>query len=569
MKKRMLSVCLALLLIFAALPLTASAAGEVEINETDFPDPVFRSYVSENFDLNGDLLLDSDEIAAVTSLDLSNTQIADLQGIKFFPLTSLNVNGCTDLYILDCSYISALISLDVSGCTALQTLNCYNTKLTALDVSGCTALQGGLDCSNNQLTSLDVDACIKLRDLDCYNNQLTSLDVSGCTALQALNCYGNQLTSLDVSGCSELRYLECHNNQLTALNVSDCAKLVQLKCNNNQLTGLDVSGCSELRHLECNNNQLTSLNVSGCTLLQYLYCSNNQLTGLDVSGCTAYLQYLYCSNNQLTGLDVSGFRVLRRLECYNNQLTSLNVNQRIEHLVCNNNQLTALDLYRGLALRNLSSQTSSLEIQKISGCWTANLGKLVGAENLNKVELKEGQDWQYDAATGRASYTGEDVLAQLVYCYNGNNLIKEDLDVTVNLIETEEEQQYVVMKQSAEQAYVNGIVAPTTQYASGYAKMDNVSGTMQLPLRYIAEVNGFTVDYDENTGEIKVTSPADETYLLITPNSSTVTKHTADGTLISSSDAPLAFTIENGVTMGPLRFICEALGLKVSYQQGL
>ncbi len=356
MKKRMLSVCLALLLIFAALPLTASAAGEVEINETDFPDPVFRSYVSENFDLNGDLLLDSDEIAAVTSLDLSNTQVENLQGIRFFPLTSLNVG-----------------------------------------------------------------ACIKLKNLECYGNQLTALNVNGC--------------------------------------------------------------------------------------------------------------------------------------------------QWIERLNCNNNQLTALDLYRGLALRNLSSQTSSLEIQKISGCWTANLGKLVGAENLNKVELKERQDWQYDAATGRASYTGEDVLAQLVYCYNGNNLIKKDLDVTVNLIETEEEQQYVVMKQSAEQAYVNGIVAPTTQYASGYAKMDNVSGTMQLPLRYIAEVNGFTVDYDENTGEIKVTSPADETYLLITPNSSTVTKHTADGTLISSSDAPLAFTIENGVTMGPLRFICEALGLKVSYQE--
>ena len=70
------------------------------------------------------------------------------------------------------------------------------------------------------------------------------------------------------------------------------------------------------------------------------------------------------------------------------------------------------------------------------------------------------------------------------------------MNVTVNLFAKEEPQQCIVMKQDAEQAYVNGIIAPTTQYATGYAKMENINGTMQLPLRYIAEVNGFTVDYD-------------------------------------------------------------------------
>ncbi len=123
------------------------------------------------------------------------------------------------------------------------------------------------------------------------------------------------------------------------------------------------------------------------------------------------------------------------------------------------------------------------------------------------------------------------------------------------------------MKQGAERAYVNGIVAPTTQYATGYAKMENINGTMQLPLRYIAEVNGFTVDYDADTEKTKVTNPADGTYLLITPGSNAVTKYAADRTLIGSSNAPLAFTIQNGVTMGPLRFTCEALGLAVSYQE--
>ncbi len=140
------------------------------------------------------------------------------------------------------------------------------------------------------------------------------------------------------------------------------------------------------------------------------------------------------------------------------------------------------------------------------------------------------------------------------------------MDVTVELFE-KEAQSCVVMKQDAEKAYVNGIIAPTTQYTSGYAKPKNINGTMQLPLRYIAEVNGFAVNYDENTGKTKVTNPEDGTYLLITPNSTIVTKHMADGTQIGSSDAPLAFSIENGITMGPLRFTCEALGLAVSYQE--
>ncbi len=62
---------------------------------------------------------------------------------------------------------------------------------------------------------------------------------------------------------------------------------------------------------------------------------------------------------------------------------------------------------------------------------------------------------------------------------------------------------------------------------------------MHLPLRYIAEVNGFTVDYDADTEKNRVTNPADGTYLLITPGSNAVTKYAADRTLIGSSNAPL------------------------------
>ena len=449
MKKRLLSLCMALLLMITALPFSVYAAEEVEINETNFPDMNFREYVRK-YDIDSNGMLSAEEIAVVTSIDVQARSIEDLKGVECF--TSLKI----------------------------------------------------LYCGGNQLSSLDVSNCVALTELNCSWNNLTSLDVSNHTALTSLVCFGNDLNDLNVSNCIALTFLDCAWNSLISLDVSECIAIVSLDCGNNKLSGLDVSKCTGLRDLHCYNNQLDTLDVS--------------------------------KNIALTSLN-----------CPNNKLSSLDLDKKIESLC-------------------IDAQTSRLEIQKTSNEWTADLSKLVGAENTKKVELQEGQGWQYDAETGVASYTGESMPEELIYYYGGNNVPKDKMDVTVTLFESEE-QQYVVMKQGAEQAYVNGIIAPTTQYATGYAKMENISGTMQLPLRYIAEVNGFTVDYDADTEKTKVTNPADGTYLLITPGSNAVTKHMADGTLIGSSNAPLAFTMHNGVTMGPLRFTCEALDLVVSYQE--
>jgi hypothetical protein len=44
----------------------------VAINETNFPDDTFRKYVSDEFDTDGDGVLSTDEIAAVTYIDVSD-----------------------------------------------------------------------------------------------------------------------------------------------------------------------------------------------------------------------------------------------------------------------------------------------------------------------------------------------------------------------------------------------------------------------------------------------------------------------------------------------------------------
>ena len=271
---------------------TTTAKEEItglEINETNFPDPIFRQYVAEEFDLNCNSELSDKEIAYVTKIEVKSKGISDLTGIENFK----------NLSVLYCSH-NNLTTLDLSDCTDLRNLSCGHNQLTSLDVSKNTALSD-LGCEYNQLTSLDVSGCIDLKQLSCYTNQLTSLDVSNCSALTNLSCNDNQITSLDVSNNSALSFLQCRHNNLTSLDVSNNPELRFFTCYGNQLTSLDVSKNTALTNLGCSDNQLTSLDVSNNTALEFLNCSGNQLTSLDLSNNTALTDlYTYSNEYEIT-----------------------------------------------------------------------------------------------------------------------------------------------------------------------------------------------------------------------------------------------------------------------------
>ena len=202
MKKRALCALLAVLLCLSLLPVSAmSAEDTVAINESNFPDPHFRSWLQAKY---GDFVATNQ----VTEIVVPNQSISNLKGIEHF-------TGLTKLY---CDG-NQLTSLDVSKNTGLTSLCCDYNQLTSLDVSKNTSLTY-LNCTNNKLKSLDVSKNTSLTDLYCYDNQLTSLDVSKNTSLTYLYCDNNQLTSLDVSKNTGLKRLYCHKNQLTSLDIS-------------------------------------------------------------------------------------------------------------------------------------------------------------------------------------------------------------------------------------------------------------------------------------------------------------------------------------------------------------
>ncbi len=153
------------------------------INSENFPDDNFRSYVSESFDEDGNMLLSPAEIAKINQVNVYNTDIQSLKGIEFF----------TELTSLTCSY-NPLGSLTLTN-TKLQSLYCYKCELEELDVSSCTALKT-LSCGNNQLIYLDLTS----------NPSITTLNASNCSrSVDTVSCGGFTMSGLNMSKVSNVQ----------------------------------------------------------------------------------------------------------------------------------------------------------------------------------------------------------------------------------------------------------------------------------------------------------------------------------------------------------------------------
>ena len=109
-----------------------SAAEErknVSVDEAHFPDNAFRSYVSAEFDKNQDGILSESEIQSVTSMNLWDDQITNLEGIGYFTmLTNLRMK-------------SKASACDLSANEKLETLQIIECQMTSLDLSKCRNLQ--------------------------------------------------------------------------------------------------------------------------------------------------------------------------------------------------------------------------------------------------------------------------------------------------------------------------------------------------------------------------------------------------------------------------------------------
>ncbi len=232
---RLLSAALAVCMMLSVLPVGAFAAEPgaeeqengasaqadpvgsefVEINDTNFPDPVFQQYVKDNIDKadttgQKDGNLSQAERDAVTEININKKNCTDLTGIAYF--------------------------------ANLRKLYCNDNKLKELNLENNKHLKE-LKCSYNQLTTLDVSHNVWLDTLECDNNGMEKLNL-GDSQLEGLFCPDNNLTELDVSKNKYLQRLNCKNNKLRRLVIGSSVNRLgmMLYLQRNQLTSLDLHG---------------------------------------------------------------------------------------------------------------------------------------------------------------------------------------------------------------------------------------------------------------------------------------------------------------------------------------
>lgn len=250
----------------------------VHANDVLIPDANFKAKLIQlGVDTNADGEIQQSEALAVTSLDVSNSNIADLTGFEYF----LNVN----------------------------TLNCSNNQLTALNLDNFSQFIS-LDCSNNQITSLNLDNIGFTMFFKATANSLTSLSMNNTTAFQ-FYCDQNNLQTLDLTTAS-IAQMSCGNNQLTELLMSSSSVSFELACPNNLLTSLPVS--STIQNLWCGNNLFTTLDFSNWTSLNILsvnlmpsltslYVKNGRNENVNFDS-NSNLEFICADEGQLTTLQV-------------------------------------------------------------------------------------------------------------------------------------------------------------------------------------------------------------------------------------------------------------------------
>ena len=259
----------------------------IVLNDTTFPDAVFRGYITENADTDKDSLLSESEIAGVTGLDVSGMGIQDLRGIGYF----------TALQSLDCSD-NALTSLDLSANTALQTLNASGNRLdieldesNAFDVSslpgfnmakasdwtGCTRMGNKLTFTQQEVTYAYATGYSGSAEDASLQSVVFSL-----MADREPSVAPERIVSIDEEHFPDSVFRE----YITAADLDTDHWLDEDEIAG--VTGIDVSGMgiqdlrgigyfTALESLDCSDNALTSLDLSANTALQMLNASGNRL----------------------------------------------------------------------------------------------------------------------------------------------------------------------------------------------------------------------------------------------------------------------------------------------------
>lgn len=210
----------------------------MDLRVINFPDKVFKKYLIENFDKDGDGEISLTEALTITKVLCSQKGIKSIAGIEY--LSNLEI----------------------------------------------------LDCSRNEIKQIDISKNRKLKHLSCYCNSIYNLNIEENTFLTSLYCGNCDIDALDCSRNKDLEILSCGFNPLKEIDLWENKKLTLLRVRRCQLEELELRSLKALQTLDCSENRLYELQLYENKELVYLDCARNNLHNDLYIGANIKLTYL-------------------------------------------------------------------------------------------------------------------------------------------------------------------------------------------------------------------------------------------------------------------------------------
>ncbi|CAI8749803.1 leucine-rich repeat domain-containing protein [Chryseobacterium sp. IT-36CA2] len=173
----------------------------------EFKDKNFEKAVLENFDLNKNGILESQEAEMVTNLFLVQKGITFTEDMRLFKnvkmivlddntISNIVVNNLDQLELFSCTGCK-ISSFKAENLKNLTSLYLDNNLLESISLAGIPKIDQ-LTLSLNQLKKIDLTPFKRLRKLNLEHNKLQKIDISGNPLLQTLNISGNTIKDLDI-----------------------------------------------------------------------------------------------------------------------------------------------------------------------------------------------------------------------------------------------------------------------------------------------------------------------------------------------------------------------------------
>ena len=390
-------------LIFSSSFGKETGGGGMETQVT-IPDANLRAAIETALRKAGGASISRAEMASLTRLEASDSDIRDLTGLEF-------ATGLTSLILAD-NIISDITPL--SGLTNLTSLILSDNVISDITpLSGLTNLTL-LILSGNFFSDISpLSGLTNLTSLNLSHNIISDISpLSGLTNLSVLILYDDRMIR-DRSVLSRLANLS--EPDIPDANLRAAIKIAMGKVSDDPLTDFEMAFLSELEAPNSNISDLTGLelaisltsldlgtefvsgegyvnsnhisnfsSLSGLTNLTRLALGGNSISDLSaLSGAISRLtnlERLYLNNNNISDVSaLSGLTRLERLYLYNNSISDLSPLSgltNLEWLYLDNNSISDLSSLSGFTnLANLSlSHNSISDLSPLSGL--TNLARL-------------------------------------------------------------------------------------------------------------------------------------------------------------------------------------------------